>query len=104
MSIWTPSSWRCRINRSVCSCVIAEGDDHPFDVETPGRCSGSSSCEPSTHTLPFRSVPFPFRSRAVPRLGVDEAEHVEAVLGVLGELAGDKLTDVATPTMTVFWR
>ena len=33
----------------------------------------------------------------MPRLGVDEAEHVEAVLGVLGELAGDKLTDVARP-------
>ena len=67
--------------------VARERDDDPLDVEAPTIVGQLLGLAEQRQVLELRP--------ALPRARVDEADEVDAVLGVLQELAGDELPDVA---------
>ena len=90
MSIWTPMSLIDRIRSSVSSCESLENAKTTRSTSSTRTSSGSWSGVPRIAELaePGR-VSLGFR--------VDEAEHVDPVLGVLANLLGHELADVARP-------
>ena len=69
--------------------VAREGDDHPLDVVVPddlGQIGGLAEDRQVAEVLV-----------ALARVLVDEADHVDAVLGVVEQLPRDPLPDVARP-------
>ena len=69
------------------SCVrLGERDDHALDVEQRDDLVKRSGCAEQREVLEL--------GPAVARMRVDEADEVDAVLGVLQELARGELADV----------